>query len=67
MSLEEIRKSKFVEINSKKYYFSDGIISLPFSHPLLHEVVEFKRNKKKKLNRFYRKKNINLSKWKNLP
>ena len=52
MSLEEIRKSKFVQINSKKYYFSDGIISLPFSHPLLHEVVKLKRNKKQKIESF---------------
>ena len=49
------------------YYFSKSIVSLPFSHPFLHEIVEFERNKKKIFNRFYRKENINLSKWKNIP
>ena len=33
MVLEEIKKSKFAQINDKRYYFSDGIVSLPLSHP----------------------------------
>ena len=37
--LEEIEKSKFAQINDKRYYFSDGIVSLPFSYPYFHEVV----------------------------
>ena len=30
MDLEEIEKSKFKQISDKRYYFSDGIVSLPF-------------------------------------
>ena len=30
MVLEEIEKSKFAQINNKRYYFSNGIVSLPF-------------------------------------
>ena len=52
MSLEEIEKSKFAPINDKRYHFSDSIVPLPFSHPLLHEIVEFKRNKKQKIELF---------------
>ena len=52
MVLEEIEKSKFAQINDKGYYFSDGIVSLPFSHPLLKEIVDFKREKKQKLEAF---------------
>ena len=48
MMLEEIEKSKFVQINDKRYYFSDGIVSLPFSHPFLLEMVKFKGEKKTK-------------------
>ena len=33
MVLEEIKKSKFTQINDKRYYLSDGIVSLPFAHP----------------------------------
>ena len=48
MVLEEIEKSKFTQINYKRYYFRDGIVSLPFSHPLLYEIVKFNREKKTK-------------------
>ena len=52
MSLEEIEKSKFALINDKRYHFSDSIVPLLVSHPLLHEIVEFKRNKKQKIELF---------------
>ena len=55
MSLEEIEKSKFALINDKRYYFSDSIVPLPFSHPVLHETVKFKRNKKQKIELFLQK------------
>ena len=64
MILQEIEKSKFAQMNYKRYYFSSGILSLPFSHPYLHEIVQFKQNKK--LNHFYRRKNTNLSSCKSL-
>ena len=66
MSLEKIEKSKFAQIIDKRYYFTDCIVSLLFSHPLLHEIVEFKRNKKQKIESFLQE-NINSSKWKNFP
>ena len=47
MILEEIEKSKFAQINNKRYYFSDRILSLPFSLPFLKEIVNFKTKKKK--------------------
>ena len=50
--LEEIEKSKFAQINYKRYYFIDGIVSLPFSHPFLKEIVDFKREKKQKIETF---------------
>ena len=52
MILQEIEKSKFAQINDKRHYFSDGIVSLPISHPYLHEIVKFKRDKKKKIEAF---------------
>ena len=45
MILEEIEKSKFAQINNKRYYFSDRILSLPFSLPFLKEIVNFKTKK----------------------
>lgn len=46
MVLEETEKSNFAQINDKRYYFSDGIVSLLFSHPLFLEIVDYKKNKK---------------------
>ena len=58
MVLEETEKSKFVKINDKRYYLSDGIVSLPFSHPLLHRINVFKKEKKnKKLSSICKRKN----------
>ena len=48
MILEETEKSKLPQINDKRYYFSNRIVSLLFSHPFLKEIVDFKREKKAK-------------------
>ena len=32
----------FARINDKRYYFEDGIVSLPFSHLSLLEIVKYK-------------------------
>ena len=59
MVLGEMEKSKFAQINDKRYYFSNGIVFIPFSHPFLLEIVKIKRERKKtkKLKHFYNKKN----------
>ena len=41
MMLEEIEKSKFAQINDKKYFFNDGILSLPFSYRFLLKIVNY--------------------------
>lgn len=48
MVLEKVQKLKFALIKDKRYYFSDGVISLPFSQPYLCNVIEYKDNKKEK-------------------
>ena len=45
MVLEQIEKSKFAQINDERYYFSDGIVSLTFSHPFLHGINQIKKDK----------------------
>ena len=34
------------------YYFSDGIVSLPISHPFLHKINQFKKDKNQKIEDF---------------
>ena len=43
IKMKTVAKVKFARLNDKRYYFSDGIISLPFGHPLLTKVREYKK------------------------
>ena len=42
--MTSVNKVAFVSLNDKRYYGSDGIVSLPFGHPLLKEVREYKKS-----------------------
>ena len=39
-----VNKVKFANLNDKRYYFSDGIVSLSYGHPLLKKVREYKKS-----------------------
>ena len=41
--MTSINKVQFASLNDKRYYFMDGIVSLPFGHPLLSELRELKK------------------------
>ena len=43
MKMTTITKAKFARLNDKRYYFSDGIVSLPFGHILLDKVRKYKK------------------------
>ena len=44
MTMTSVNKVQFARINDKRYYFSDGIVSLPFGHPSLNKVREYKKS-----------------------
>ena len=44
MTMTSVNKVQFVSLNDKRYYFSDGIVSLPFGHPSLNEVRDYKKS-----------------------
>ena len=44
-----VTKSKFSQINDKRFYFTDAIVSLPFGHPNLNEREDFKQKLANKL------------------
>ena len=35
MQMKSVNKVQFGQLNDKRFYFSDGLISLPFEHPYL--------------------------------
>ena len=62
MKMTSVNKVQFTSLNNKRYYFSDGIVSLPYGHPLLskihqitktypkiHKVIEQEKNNLLKL------------------
>ena len=48
MTITSVNKVQFARLNDKRYYFSDGIVSLPFGHPSLNKVREYKKSLPKK-------------------
>ena len=38
MQMNTISKVQFGTLNDKKFYFCDGIVSLPYDHPLLENL-----------------------------
>ena len=46
MIMTSSNKVKFAQLNDKQYYFSDGIVSLPFGHPSLEEIRNYKKSLK---------------------
>ena len=42
-------KTKFSQVNNKRFYFSGGITSLRLSHPYLKELVEYEKRWDKEL------------------
>ena len=43
MKITSINKIQFASINDKRYCFSDGVVSLPFSHPTLSSLQDLKK------------------------
>ena len=46
MQMKSVSKTQFGQLNDKRFYFANGLVSLPYSHPSLEEL---------------RKKNINVA------
>ena len=49
MKMKSVNKTQFAGLNDKRYYFHDGIISLPFGHFLLEKVRKEKEKHRSKL------------------
>lgn len=56
MIMSTVTKNKFLQLNDKKFYFPNGVVSLPFHHPPLAKIDELKQKKDRGLkNSFGRK------------
>ena len=46
-------KSKFSQLNDKRFYFPNAIISLPFGHEALSEIDKFKKNQGQRIEQYF--------------
>ena len=60
MTTCQIEKNKFSQINDKKFYFPNAIVSLPFSHCTLKELDKYKKKKGSKTESYFFKKRQKL-------
>ena len=44
LKMTSVNKVQFASLNDKRYYFSDGVVSLPFGHPSLSIIREYKKS-----------------------
>ena len=53
MTTHKITKTKFSQLNDKRFYFPNGILSLPFGHLPLNELDEYKKNKGQRIEKYF--------------
>ena len=60
MQMNTVNKTQFAGLNDKRFYFHDGIISLPFGHYLLEESRKEKEKYKKGIQHVIMKQKYNF-------
>ena len=53
MTTHLVRKNKFPQLNDKRFYFPNAIISLPFGHLTLNKIDEYKKEKGQKIEKYF--------------
>ena len=53
MTTHKIKKSKFSQLNDKRFYFPNAIVSLPFGHLALREIDEYKKDKGQRIEKYF--------------
>ena len=48
-----VNKTKFSQLNDKRFYFPDGILSLLYGHQSLSEIDDFKKQKGQKIEKYF--------------
>ena len=55
-----VTKTKFSQLNDKRFYFPDGILSLPYGHPSLEEIENFKSEQGQKIEKYFWEKKMSF-------
>ena len=60
MTTHKIVKTKFSQLNEKRFYFPNAILPLPFGHPSLRDIDEYKKNQGQRIEKYFWTKKGNL-------
>ena len=61
MQMKSVSKVQFGQLNDKRFYFSNSLISLPFGHPYLEELRK-EKHKYRSIHKIIREKKIQFFK-----
>ena len=53
MSTHTIKKSKFSQLNNKRFYFPNAVVSVPFGHLSLNQIDEYKKDKAQRIEKYF--------------
>ena len=53
MTTHKIKMSKFYQLNNKRFYFPNAIVSLPFGHLAFREIGEYKKDKGQRIEKYF--------------
>ena len=59
-----VTKTKFSQLNDKRFYFPDGVLSLPYGNSSLSEIDNFKSQKAQEREKYFLEKKDNLLRMK---
>ena len=62
-----VTKTKFSQLNDKRFYFPDGILSLPYDHISLTKIDEFKKQNGQKIDKYFWQEKENLHQMEKKP
>ena len=48
-----VTKTKFLQLNEKRFYFPNGILSLPYGHPSLEALDNFQKEQGQKIEKYF--------------
>ena len=53
MLTHKIKKNKFSQLNDKRFCFPNWVVSVPFGHFSLNEIDNFKKEKGRKIEKYF--------------
>ena len=62
-----VTKTKFLQLNEKRFYFSNGILSLLYGHPSLEALDNFRKEQGQKTEKYFWEKKVSSLPWKKKP